>query len=202
MHEIATILLAAGLSRRMGEQNKLLLPIHGRPMIAHMVAIYQAATKGPVLVVTGNERALIEEALDGSGAETVFSENYKVGQVNSVACGLQNAPDAKTLLMALGDQPYLQTKDLQALLAAHDAADPNRISIPQIGDMRGTPLVIPGALRARLLEDPRSPGCKRFTRENPEHVQFHALPARGFYDDIDTPEDYAALLADLEKEDA
>ena len=202
MHEIATILLAAGLSRRMGEQNKLLLPIHGRPIIAHMVAIYQAATKGPVLVVTGNERALIEEALDGSGAETVFSENYKVGQVNSVACGLQNAPDAKTLLMALGDQPYLQTKDLQALLAAHDAADPNRISIPQIGDMRGTPLVIPGALRARLLEDPRSPGCKRFTRENPEHVQFHALPARGFYDDIDTPEDYAALLADLEKEDA
>lgn len=202
MHDIATILLAAGLSRRMGQQNKLLLPIQGRPMIAHMVATYQAATKGPVLVVTGNERELIEEALDGSGAETVFSENYKDGQVNSVACGLQNAPEAKTLLMALGDQPYLRSKDLQTLLAAHRTTDPNRISIPQIGDKRGTPLVIPASLRARLLEDPRSPGCKRFTRENPEHVQFHALPARGFYDDIDTPEDYAALLADLEKEDA
>lgn len=200
MHDVATIILGAGLSRRMGTDNKLLLPVQNRAMISHMVAIYRAATDGPVMVVTGNGHEQVEEALQNSGAETVFNENYKDGQVSSVACGLQNAPKAKVFLMALGDQPYLRVENLQALLAAHGSADADRISIPQFDGRRGTPLVIPDSLRRRLLEDPRSPGCKRFTRENPEHVQFHALPARGFYTDIDTPEDYEALSADLKSE--
>ena len=79
--------------------------------------------------------------------------------------------------------------------AAHAAADPGRISIPRRGDRRGNPIAVPDPLRAGLLADPHAPGCKRFTRDNPDLVQFHPLAASGFYTDIDTPDAYAAFTA-------
>ena len=59
-------------------------------------------------------------------------------------------------------------------------ADPARISIPVAHGKRGNPIVIPAHLRAALLADSRSPGCKTFTRAHPQHVQFHELKAWAF----------------------
>lgn len=197
MGDVSAIILAAGLSRRMGARNKLLLPIGGAPMIRHMVDVYRAAIKGSVVVVTGHQSDAVEAALRGSGAKTVFNPDFAQGQPTSVACGLRHADDGRDILIGLGDQPLLTSDDLRALLGAHTHADPACISIPMLDKQRGNPIVVPAALRARLLADPRSPGCKKFTRENPDHVQFHALPALGLYADVDTPEAYDALAPNI-----
>lgn len=200
MTEVAAIILAAGLSRRMGRCNKLLLPIDGVPMIRHMVETYRAVTTVPVVVVTGHEADLVEAVLSASGVRTVYNPDFASGQQSSVACGLRTVESAAQILIGLGDQPMLTPTDLRALLAAHAAADPARISIPLLEAARGNPIVVPGALHARLLADPRAPGCKSFTRAHPEHVQFHALPNPGLYADVDTPQAYAALtLGTLEE---
>lgn len=196
MGDVAAIILAAGLSRRMGNRNKLLLPINGMPMIRHMVMTYWAATKARVLVVTGHEAEAVENSLKGCDVQTIYNPDFAEGQQTSVACGLRNIGDATQILIGLGDQPRLTAKDLTELLTVHKAADPARISIPMLGEQRGNPIVVSGILRARLLEDPRSPGCKKFTRANPDHVQFHALKGRGFYSDVDTPQAYDAIAAE------
>ena len=192
MNNLSTVILAAGLSRRMGTDNKLLLPVCGVPMIRHMVGVYSAVTDGAVIVITGHEAQRIESALAGSVVQTVFNPDYNLGQHTSVACGLNAVPEGHDLLVGLGDQPLLRETDLHALIDAHKAR-PGLISIPQNAAQRGNPIVIPAALRARLLADPRNPGCRSFTRQNPEQVQFHDLPAAGFYADVDTPEAYAAF---------
>lgn len=190
---VASIILAAGRSRRMGARNKLLLPISGLPMIRRMVLQYRAVSDGAVLVVTGHDAKNIEKAVAGTGAQTVFNREYAQGQQTSVACGLRAIEDAGATLIGLGDQPLLTTADLRALLEAHARADRNRISIPTDGEHRGNPILVPAALRARLLADPKGPGCKRFTRTHLEHVQNLRLKASGFYTDVDTPESYAAI---------
>lgn len=193
MRDVTAIILAAGLSQRMGAGNKLLLPIVGMPMVRHMVDVYSAV--GRVFVVTGHQASEVTAALEGCAAATVFNPDYTEGQQTSVACGLRAVGEAGTILIGLGDQPLLTANDLRALLAAHAAADPRRISIPAVDQRRGNPILVPGTLRARLLADPRSPGCKSFTRANPNHVQFHALTSQGFYTDIDTPAAYDAFTA-------
>ncbi len=193
MPDTIAIILAAGLSRRMGAQNKLLLPVAGVPMIRHMVATYYAVTQQPVCVVTGHQAEQVYAALAGSPAVTFFNPDFAQGQATSVACGLRGADACDRLLIGLGDQPLLTPADLTALLRAHDAGDRAKISIPQTGDQRGNPIVVPHALRAPLLADPHAPGCKKFTRSHPEHVQFHHLAQPGFYADVDTPTAYAAL---------
>lgn len=193
MPDVSTIILAAGQSRRMGAHNKLLLPIDGTPMIRRMVDVYSDATGGPVLVVTGYQADAIEDALAGSDARTVFNAAFEEGQATSVACGLKAAPATQELLIGLGDQPLLKAEHIRALLTAHRSGNTTQISIPAVDQQRGNPILVPANLRPRLLADPRSPGCKKFTRAHPEHVQYHALPAAGFYIDIDTPQAYAAL---------
>lgn len=111
-----------------------------------------------------------------------------------VACARRGGGGA--VLIGMGDQPLLTSGDIRALLAAHAAADTSRISIPALDQHRGNPILVPENLRSALLADPKSPGCRKFTRAHPEHVQFHALAAPGYYADVDTPEAYAALTAD------
>jgi len=195
MIEYTAIILAAGLSRRMGMRNKLLLQVNGMPMIRHMVRTYRAVA-ADVIVVTGHEATKIEAALAGVDVKFALNPDFGKGQQSSVVCGLCAAAPDRPVLMGLGDQPQLTPDNLRALLAAHADGDPARISIPMLRGRRGNPIIIPPALRARLVADRTSPGCKTFTRAHPEHVQFHELNAAGFYADVDTPEDYNAIKAD------
>lgn len=192
MHNGSAIILAAGQSRRMGALNKLLLSVNGVPMVRHVVNQYRAAIDGQITIVVGHEADKVKEALEGTSTHCVFNPDHANGQQSSVACGLAHAPAAGLVLIGLGDQPLLRTADIRDLVAAHQ--DDTKISIPVSGDKRGNPIAVPHALRARLTADPARPGCMRFTRDHPEMVHRHRLPAEGFYADIDTPEDYAALL--------
>lgn len=200
MVEASAIILAAGLSRRMGAENKLLLPIGDRPMVRRLVDTFAAAVDGEVLVVLGHQSQEIAAALQGSGARTVYNPFYAQGQATSVATGLRAAPDARALLIGLSDQPDLSSGDITALLAAHRRADPQKISIPVMCDARGNPIIVPGTLKARLLEDADNPGCRAFTRRHPELVQGLRLPSQGYYCDIDTPDAYAAHIQTTSKE--
>ena len=189
MRNVGTILLAAGLSARMGEQNKLLLPIDGIPVIRHVASVY-AAVSDWVFVVTGHQARKVTEALNGLGVNCIFNPDYASGQQSSVAHGLRHSPDVKSLLIGLGDQPLLQVSDLELLLSSHRSNDPEKISIPTLGERRGNPILVPTNLRARLMEDEDRPGCMRFTRENPNLVQRLPLSDRAFYTDVDTPDAY------------
>ncbi|WP_299730816.1 nucleotidyltransferase family protein [uncultured Tateyamaria sp.] len=193
MPSIGALILAAGQSQRMGPPNKLLLRIGDHPMIRHVVQTYRAALDGPITVVTGHEAQQVEAALTGLDVRCVFNPDYAKGQQGSVAVGLRHAPEVDLLLIGLGDQPLLAPSDIRALVDAHTHGDPAKISIPAIGEVRGNPIAIPTTLRPRLTADPQRPGCMRFTRDNPDLVQRHSLLAPGFYADVDTPKDYAAL---------
>jgi len=190
MRAFAAILLAAGLSRRMGARNKLLLDWHGRPPVRHVAETYLRALGSCVTVVTGHEAGGIRAALGGLDLRFHHNPAFEAGQQTSVAAGLAAGHRAEAVLVGLGDQPLLTAQDLATLMAAHRAADPGRISIPVDGARRGNPVVLPAALHSRLLADAARPGCRRFVRSDSDLVQRLPLPAPGFFADIDTPEAY------------
>ncbi len=193
MDSVGAIILAAGMSRRMGERNKLLLPIGDIPMIRHVVETYRTVIDGDVCVVTGFEAAHIEAALSGLHVRFVRNDDFAHGQPTSVRAGLLEAPKADHLLIGLGDQPHLTAEDLRGLIKAHLTADTSKISIPHLGERRGNPIIVPAHLRSQLLADKANPGCGKFTRSNPSLAQHIPLSQSGFYHDIDTPAAFAAF---------
>lgn len=193
MDRVDAIILAAGLSRRMEEHNKLLLSIGGVPMIRYVVKTYLEAIDGGVCLVTGFEATRIGAALVGLPVRLVHNEGFEMGQPFSVRAELLQAPDAEHLLIGLGDQPQLTTEDLLALIRAHLVRNTEKISIALHGELRGNPIIVPTNMRSSLLADKTNPGCAKFTRTNPDLVQYIPMSQPGFFNDIDTPAAFTAF---------
>ena len=80
MDRIGAVILAAGLSRRMRQRNKLLLIVDRIPMIRHVVQTYITAVDGNVYVVTRFQAAQIKAALCGLPIRFIHNSAYEKGQ--------------------------------------------------------------------------------------------------------------------------
>ncbi|MBY0305349.1 MAG: nucleotidyltransferase family protein [Sphingomonas sp.] len=201
---IETVIVAAGLSRRMGKVNKLLLPVAGLPMVRRVAACH-ARLADRVILVTGFDHAAITEAVFDLDVVVVYNPEFATGQAGSIAIGVAAATLAgRGLMIALADQPNLTLEDLEALVDAFDADDASRVCVPTYLGQRGNPLLFPTALVREMRHDGRAPGCRRFIDANPQLVLNYSAPNDHFTTDVDTPSDAHNILgvfvSDLENE--
>lgn len=197
MSDTAAIVLAAGLSRRMGAANKLLLSVGDDVLVRTVVLACAAVTDHPVTVVTGHQSDLIKDVLHGYPVVFVHNPDFEDGQMTSVDAGLRSAPEAETCLIALGDQPRITASCLTELLETHHEQARGRITIPMVDGSRGNPIVVPADQRTLMLADPVNLGCRKLTRTAPELVHEYDTLDVSFVVDIDTPADLALVRAEL-----
>ena len=191
MMRFDAIILAAGLSLRMGAQNKLLLDWHGVPIIRRVVQTYLDCIGPNITVVTGFESDLVIKALNGLPVQFHHNPCFADGQQSSVMAGLSVPSDADATLMGLGDQPLLTASALCDLMTAYQIADTSKIAFAVRGDERGNPTIIPAPMRSLIAADKARPGCRKFINDNPHLVTRIPMQSDGFFTDIDTPESYA-----------
>jgi molybdenum cofactor cytidylyltransferase len=192
----AAVLLAAGLSRRMGERNKLLIEIDGEPLVRRTAKTYlQAGVE--VYAVLGHEVELVREALAGLPVSCVENPEYEEGQPSSVRAGVDSLGGAyDAILIALADQPALTPGDVSDLIRAFSESGGGRIVIPYCGERRGNPAVFPAAIVAKIRAAGRYAAYRGFIDKHPE-LTFRYQAANDHYAiDIDTPEDLAAFQPD------
>ena len=189
----AAIVLAAGLSRRMGRP-KLLLDLHGKPVIRHTVERVIAAGFASVLVVVGPEHEALRAALDGLAARFVVNPTPEAGQSSSVRVGIEAVPaEATTVLIALGDQPGLSLDVMSRLRQAIDAPGKS-IAAPLYADGLGNPVLFAAAVLPELLTLSGDRGARSVVEKDPSRLAVVDVAAP-MPSDLDTPEDYARLNA-------
>ena len=102
---ISAVILAAGESRRMGKQNKLLLPIGGEALLVKLVASVCASDVGQVLVVIGHEAEKIRRELNEFPLNFVYNPNFREGMTTSIKYGVKEVShECDGLLICLGDR--------------------------------------------------------------------------------------------------
>ena len=189
-------MLAAGLSRRMG-QAKLLLRVGGHPIVRYAVEGVRAAGLDPVLVVTGPAPASIEAALAGLDVRIVVNPTPEAGQAASVRAGIAALPDTvDTVLVALGDQPALAPTIIPALLAAHRASG-RPIVAPRYQDGPGNPVLFDRAIFPELLALQGDQGARPVIAREPARVEWVVLDLP-MPQDVDTPADYEKIRSALD----
>jgi len=189
------VLLAAGLSRRMGERNKLLIPISGEPLVRRTAKAYLEAGVA-VHAVLGHEADLVREALRGFPLTFVQNPNYEEGQPSSVRAGVETLSEGyDAVLIALGDQAALTPGDISGLLDAFRHHGGAHIVIPYHGEQRGNPVVFPASLLAAMRAQGRNAACRAFIDRHPELTRRYEAPNDHFSVDIDTPGDLEAFEA-------
>ena len=104
MLRIKAVVPAAGLARRMGGPNKMLLPLGDSTVIGTVVKTLLECDL-EVVVVTGRDHDAVAKA--AAPAQTVFNLNFESGLGSSIAAGARACEDCDGILIALGDMPNL-----------------------------------------------------------------------------------------------
>jgi molybdenum cofactor cytidylyltransferase len=187
------VLLAAGLSRRMGERNKLLIGFGGEALVRRTAKVYLAAGVD-VHVVLGHEANLVREALADLPVTFIENPHYAEGQPTSVRAGVESLHDGyDAVLIALADQPALTAADISALIRAFADSGGGRILVPYYAGTRGNPVVFPGKLIAEMSALGRNAACRAFIDNNPQLTSQYLADNDHFVTDIDTADDLAAF---------
>jgi molybdenum cofactor cytidylyltransferase len=188
---VAGIVLAAGLSSRMG-QTKPLLPWDGRTLVEFQVAQLREAGVGDIVVVVGHDAARVAAAAREAGARAVVNESYLEGRAGSVRAGAAAVRDDSTAVVLLSaDQPRPSSLT-RRLLEEHRRCGA-AITVPRLGARRGHPTILAG----RLLDELRavseaSEGLRAIIRNHADEIHDVDVADPRVVLDVNTPEAYRA----------
>lgn len=194
--KITAIVLAAGLSRRMGEQNKLLMPFENEPLLRRIVGMLCNCNLLEVIVVLGYEHEKVETVLSDLNVRCVYNHEYQKGQATSVLCGLSAViSECEGVLIAPADQPFLKESDIGYLIEAYKQRAGKEVVIPVYSGQRGNPIIISKDVRIDVLSDVTKAGCRRYIDSHPEMVKWLNVEQSAFVTDVDTLSDYRTCFA-------
>jgi molybdenum cofactor cytidylyltransferase len=192
---VSGIVLAAGLSSRMGEINKLTLSINGTPLLIHTLKQLLKSNLHEIVVVIGYEQEMVRSLISKLPVRLVYNENYLEGQMTSVHCGLSALHDAcDGVMICLSDLPLLQPCDINQLINAFLNQCETSIMVPTYQGQRGNPIVMDFKHRQDILENGRNLGCKRLLEKNPDMVTVLKMKNDHTVFDLDTTDDYLRVL--------
>ena len=157
--QIDAIVLAAGLSTRTGERNKLLLPLAGKPLIAHAVEAALGALADTVHVVTGHQSDRVAAALNDYTINIVHNPNYAEGMSSSIKSGIRALPtELDGVVLCLGDMPLVVSHHLDLLINNFAVNVP---CAPYYRERRGHPVLFPRSMFSDLLQLSGDTGARK-----------------------------------------
>lgn len=192
IRQVGAVVLAAGMSTRMGEPKVLLPWGKGHSIISHIVEQLNLARLDQISVVTGHHAADVKRAVTALGADTVFNRSYKVGEMlSSLKVGLRSLNDqVSAALIVLGDQPRLQAKVIYQLLLAY-AEGQGEIIVPSYQNRRGHPILVSRRYWGEILSLPRGGSLRDVLTHHTGRIYHVQVDTDSVLRDVDTPEDYA-----------
>lgn len=199
---ITAVVLAAGASRRMGAANKLLLPLGRTPVVVRVVeAVRAASVAEEAIVVTGHERAAVEEVLAPYPARCVHNADYASGMASSIRRGVEAAsPHADGIVIGLGDMPLVQPETWRRLRIRFAEASRPAIVFPVNGGRRGHPVLFDTTFRDELLQLHGDGGARAVIRAHADAALGVPVDDPGIFRDLDTRAAYEALVRAVNSE--
>ncbi len=188
---VGAVILAAGMSTRMG-QHKILMPwSDGHSIIEHIIHQLFKARIDPITVVTGHKAKEVKALLKPLDVNIVYNRGYRTGEMlSSVKAGLRAMPDhTAAALIVLGDQPRIQAKVLYQLLNAY-ALGHGDLIIPSYDKRRGHPLLLGRRYWPEMLSLPRDGAPRDLINTHADAIHYVTANNDSVLRDVDTPRDY------------
>ncbi len=196
--QLFAIIPAAGHSRRMGRP-KLLLPWQGTTVISHLVGELRAAGVTQIYVVLRANDATLRDAVVAANAVPVQPLIDPPDMRTSVEYGLKFAAEDPNHLKGSGwllipaDHPIVSRTTVTELQSVWQP-DRRQILIPTYAGQRGHPTLFSSEFASEVATIPPDCGLNWLVRQNAAVIREVPVGDSGVIVDLDTPEDYDALL--------
>jgi molybdenum cofactor cytidylyltransferase len=197
---LSIIVLAAGLSRRMGAENKLLLPFKGQTIIEMTISNILAADIGEVIVVVGHEAKQVKAVLNNRFPNIKIVENpdFEQGMTTSIKAGIRAAQqNTEGYMICLSDMVLIQPDEyrfmVQRFLFYDFYHEEKTIAQPIFEKKRGNPVIFASIYKNALLETLDTEGCRSLVQTHKEHILLVEMATNHILQDVDIKEDYERL---------
>lgn len=188
MSKIATLILAAGASSRMGEP-KQLLPVGSTTLLGHIIEMALQTKTDKVYCVLGAYADLIHKEITQYPIEIIANKDYKKGLSSSIIAGISMLLHYDAVVILLADQPKIDVGYVNKLITS-SYMYPNKMIASSYGSSVGVPAIFPRLFYKNLLQLEGDKGARNFLKAN-DHV--HAIEHNALID-IDTKEAYTHFL--------
>lgn len=192
---VSAILLGAGESKRMG-RDKLMLPWGKKTVFEHCLYTLLQSEIGEVIVVLRTRSEAFEDGIKRypiskrKKIKVAVNPNYRRGMSSSLHRGLKCLDSrSKGVLIALGDQPLLKPRTVNALIHAFSHGE-GKIAIPFYNGKRGNPVLFDRIYMKDLMKLRGDTGGRKIVENHPDKIIRVSTRSEGVLKDIDRWEEY------------
>jgi len=189
---ICGLILAAGLSSRMGEF-KPLMPLRGKTLIENTVDSVLNGGAWSVVAVTGYRGEEVETVLlRRYGKQVHLVRNPDFAQTDmlcSIQIGCRVMPPCDAFFLLPGDMPVVRQTTFHKLLKERHAGAPS-VVFPTLGGYRKHPPLVDARLIPEILSFQGGGGLRQMWRQHEELIRNVPVDDEGVWVDLDTQQDY------------
>jgi len=172
-------------------RTKQLLPLGDKPVIRRCIDTLHEAGIKEIAVVIGACRNELTGHLQGLPVTIAVNDTPDSDMAESVRAGLRRLQHASpAVLVCLSDHPLVAVETIKSIVHKHHKF-PGNIIVPAYGNRRGHPVLFPRSILDEIFS---SMTLRDIVRRHPARVRLVPVQDEGVVLDMDTPEDYAALL--------
>ena len=190
---ISGILLAAGLSTRMGAP-KQLLPFGESTIVETVVDNMLGAKFDEVIVVVGHRAEEIQKQLGTRPIKTVFNSDYRDGMLTSAQTGIRTLKTSDAFALMLVDQPFITSALIDQVVEAYQQTGKG-IALPSYNYKRGHPVIFNQRYAQDILAlNAESGGVRTLFKKYGDDIHYVTVDTDAVLRDIDYREDYERAL--------
>ena len=188
---ISAIVLAAGQSIRMGDDNKLVKKYKNRYLINHILNNLIKSKIEKIIVVLGFEKSRVRKIIiKNKKINFVFNKNYKSGMSSSIKSGLKKISKKSIgFLIVQADMPLISKKIINSLY--YDIKNNSKEIVASIYKKKmGNPVGFKSSMTKILSKTRGDVGAKKIIKRNKKNLSLIKVNSKSIFKDFNTQKDF------------
>ena len=188
---ISAIVLAAGQSKRMGGDNKLIKKYNKKYLINHIIGTLIKSKVNKIIVVLGFQKIKVRKiTVKNKKINFVFNKNYKSGMASSIKTGLKRISKKNIgFLIVQADMPLISKKIINSLCYAIENNN-KEIVVPIYKINMGNPIGFKSSMIKILNKTKGDSGAKKMIKRNKKKLSLIKVNSKSIFKDFNTQRDF------------
>ena len=190
---ILAIILAAGFSKRMGE-NKLLLEYEGKTFIQTIIEKLLEINFNKIILVVSNLEIYKKYKNYNEKLFVIFNDKAEKGISESIKKAVvyaKNNLEVDKYMFFVADQPLLKKETILKLI---EKSNSNKIIVPKNNNTIYNPVIFPNKYTSELLNLEGDRGGKQIILNHLDNITFVDIEDANEFQDVDVIEEYIKLI--------
>ena len=188
---IIVILLAAGQSKRIPGENKLIKYYKNKPLINHSIDAIKKSKVNKIIIVLGYQSNQIKRLIKkNKKINFVINKNYKKGMSSSIKCGLRKITSScKGFIIAQSDMPFVKTSDINKIYKSIKE-DKNLVYALSFKNRVGNPIGFDISIIKKFKNIKGKFGAKFMVKRLKKETKFIKVSSKRRFKDFDLKKDF------------